>query len=487
MFDKHRKRRVIYNDDGDQVLCGYDGYPYQVVDAQSFLDTRTTPTFGTHVDTYVLCVGNGADPPYGAMLGGKVWPCLGTADRGTQLIIEACHEKGMEVWGSLRINDIHDSFMADRLEETAEPIKAEHPEYLIAPEADRQLPGEITERYLWTALNFALPEVRDYRLKFIEKNASAHDFDGYELDFTRFIWDFPLGEERKHAHLMTDFVRKVRELLDTIGKQRGRPYTLVVHVPDSPQAALDLGLDVEAWLEEELVDVLVVGMGYVVYDMKLDQWREMGACYGLPVYPSLNINTFGKTWTDLLGRHVYQEAARAISAYWWQEGIEGFYLFNLFCLEDKNVAALPREYIYAHLQEVGDPAAMERKDKLYAIQTTSDRGFCQQGSAATPLPIALDTVEYELPLFIGPDADDPQAKMTVRALTSGGDADTKVWFRLNHTLLEPRKEGDWYSAEVPKGIMRSGYNKLAIWSNVELTETERPVIVQRVFVPVSYG
>ncbi|MCK5734362.1 MAG: hypothetical protein KAI38_09250, partial [Candidatus Latescibacteria bacterium] len=337
MFDKHRKRRVIYNDDGDQVLCGYDGYPYQVADAQSFLDTRTTPTFGTHVDTYVLCVGNGADPPYGAMLGGKVWPCLGTADRGTQLIIEACHEKGMEVWGSLRINDIHDSFMADRLEETAEPIKAEHPEYLIAPEADRQLPGEITERYLWTALNFALPEVRDYRLKFIEKNASAHDFDGYELDFTRFIWDFPLGEERKHAHLMTDFVRKVRELLDTIGKQRGRPYTLVVHVPDSPQAALDLGLDVEAWLEEELVDVLVVGMGYVVYDMKLDQWREMGACYGVPVYPSLNINTFGKTWTDLLGRHVYQEAARAISAYWWQEGIEGFYLFNLFCLEDTNV------------------------------------------------------------------------------------------------------------------------------------------------------
>ncbi|MCK5732829.1 MAG: hypothetical protein KAI38_01490, partial [Candidatus Latescibacteria bacterium] len=162
-------------------------------------------------------------------------------------------------------------------------------------------------------------------------------------------------------------------------------------------------------------------------------------------------------------------------------------LFNLFCLEDKNVAALPREYIYAHLQEVGDPAAMERKDKLYAIQTTSDRGFCQQGSAATPLPIALDRVEYELPLFIGPDADDPEARVEIRALTSGGDADTKVWFRLNHTLLEPRKEGDWYSAEVPKGIMRSGYNKLAIWSNVELTETERPVIVQRVFVPVSYG
>ncbi|MCK4591110.1 MAG: hypothetical protein KAT86_05095 [Candidatus Latescibacteria bacterium] len=487
MFEKNRSRRVIYNDDGDQVYSGYEGYGYHITDEESFLEARTTPTFGTHVDTYVWCVGNGADPPWGILHGDKVWPWLGTFERGTDIIVEACHAQGMEVWGSLRMNDLHDSFMADRLEDAAVPIKAEHPEYLIAPEQNRHLPDHLSERYLWTALNFALPEVRDYRLRFIEKNASAHDFDGYELDFTRFIWDFPLGEERKHAHLMTDFVRKVRELLDTIGKQRGRPYTLVVHVPDSPSVSLDLGFDVKAWLEEELVDVLVVGMGYVVYDMKLGEWQELGRQYDIPVYPSLNINGFGRTWTDLHNKPVYHEAARAISAYWQQEGIEGLYLFNLFCLEDKNVAGLPMEYIYAPLHEIGDSTTMERKDKLYAIQPTSDRGFCQHGSEATPLPIALDIKEYEMSLFMGPDANDPQASIEIRALTRGGNENTKVWFRLNHTLLEPEKKDDWYIAEVPKGAILSGDNKLAIWCNIELTEAKNPVIVQRVFVPVSYG
>ena len=35
----------------------------------------------------------------------------------------ACHGQGIEVWGSLRMNDIHDSFMGKTLEDSAEPIK----------------------------------------------------------------------------------------------------------------------------------------------------------------------------------------------------------------------------------------------------------------------------------------------------------------------------------------------------------------------------
>ncbi len=498
MFEKNRKRRVIYNDDADQVYSGFEGYGYHINDEQSLLDTRTTPTFGTHVDTYVWCVGNGADLPWGSLLGDKVWPWLGTFEHGTDLIVEACHAQGMEVWGSLRMNDLHDSFMADRLEDAAEPIKAEHPEYLIAPEADRRLPDHLSERYLWTALNFALPEVRDYRLRFIEKNASAHDFDGYELDFTRFIWDFPLGEERKHAPLMTDFVRKVRALLDAIGKQRGRPYTLVVHVPDSPSVSLDLGFDVKAWLEEKLVDVLVVGMGYVVFGMNPAEWKHLASPYGVPVYPSLNAAVFTTKYIRVPDGPIFTESTRAVAANWWRQGADGICLFNLFALQDKVLGGFSRDVIFAPLREVGDPDLLMGQNKMYGIQSTSDRSTLQQGSETPPLPIALDTREYELPLFMGPDAEDPRANMEIRAWTRGGDADTKVWFRLNHTLLEPKKEGDWYIAEVPEGIMRSGQNRLAMWCDAQLSEPDplfksegahtakNPIIVLRVVVPVRY-
>ena len=190
MFDKHRQRRVIYNDDADQRYAQFSAsYGYDITDAQSFINARTTPTFNTHVDTYVWCVGNGADPPWAAA-GHNVHPCLGSNERAADVIVEACHAQGMEVWGSLRMNDIHDSFKAASLAETSEPIKAEHPEYLLAPERNRDLPRELIEQHLWSALNFARPEVRRYRLDYIERNAAAHDFDGYELDFTRFVWCF---------------------------------------------------------------------------------------------------------------------------------------------------------------------------------------------------------------------------------------------------------------------------------------------------------
>ena len=218
LFDKHRQRRLIFNDDGNQVWTEKN-IDYGITDERSFLDARTTPTFQTQVDTYVWCVGNGAEPPYGPMTWGPLWPFIGTYERAADLVVETCHANDMEVWGSLRMNDLHDSIRADTLENAAEPIKAAHPEYLLGTNEDRELPSTFAEHYLWTALNFERPEVREYRLAYIRKNAARHDFDGYELDFTRFIWYFPLGKERECAPLMTDLIRKVRQSLDAIGAE----------------------------------------------------------------------------------------------------------------------------------------------------------------------------------------------------------------------------------------------------------------------------
>ena len=68
LFHKNRKRRVIFNDDADQQFVRKAGPPLNVRDEESFINARTTPTFDTHVDTYVWCVGNGADPPWGLSL-----------------------------------------------------------------------------------------------------------------------------------------------------------------------------------------------------------------------------------------------------------------------------------------------------------------------------------------------------------------------------------------------------------------------------------
>ena len=489
LFEKDRKRRVIYNDDADQQFNSRLAYPYDITDERSFIDARTTPTFDTHVDTYVWCVGNGAAPMWGLWgerRGHTVLPFLGSPDRATELIVEACHHRRMEVWGSLRINDLHDAG-ADRLEDTNDPLKAEHPEYLLGKPEDRELGMELAESHLWTAFNFERPEVRRHRLDFIERNAAAHDFDGYELDFTRFIWNLPQGRERELAPVMTDFIREVRSRLNAIGDTRGRPCTFAVHVMDSVETSLQLGLDVGAWVSESLVDVLIVGMGYQPYTLRLDQWTALGDRYGVPIYPSLNTTNLARLYKERLRRvSDWHAFLRAAAAWWWHNDADGIYLFNFFTHKDSDVGGIDSETVFAPLKDIGDPAALVGEDKLYGIQPLKSAGTLTQGAESAPLPIPLDVGERRLPLQMGPDADDPRARFTIHAWTSGGSADTKVWMRLNHTLLEPVRQDDHYSVDAPAGIMRVGRNELTICCDAELGETTNPTIVHEVLTSVAY-
>ena len=199
---------------------------------------------GTQVDTYLWHIGNGAEPPWNIPTD-LLWSCFDSYEQVNDIVIRACHEQGLEVWGSVRMSDLHAAFRSRTLEELDDVYKTQHPEYLMAPMTDRQLPSELTEQRLWVSLDYTHPEVRQHRLDYIAKTATIHDFDGYELDFNRMGIHFPMGQGRQKAHLMTDLMRQIRARLNAIGDERGRPYTLAVHVMDSLETNLEIGLDVE--------------------------------------------------------------------------------------------------------------------------------------------------------------------------------------------------------------------------------------------------
>ncbi len=485
-FDKHRTRRIICNDDGDQQFGNYPGYDYDVHDEASFISARTGVTFGTQVDTYVWCVGNGTDPPYANTC---FQPGIESADHASDMIIRACHGNGVEVWASLRMNDIHDSRAKD-LEHVHDPFKRERPELLVAPEEDRLLPTELAERSQWTVYNYARPEVGRHRLDFIRRNATAHDFDGYELDFTRHGFYFPLGEERELAPAMTDLVRQVRDLLGEVGERRGRPYTFVAHVGDSVETCLDQGHDVEAWLMEGLIDVLVVGTGYLPFVLPCREWLSLGKEHGVPVYPAVNTNTYVPWWRDLLNdQGVFVDAVRAHAAHYWHKGFEGQYLFNLFCMDEAERDTVSSDFVYQVLDQIGDPVALSGRGKLYGIQGAQDSGWSARfGSDPTILPIALVGQEHKLPLELGPDGGDAGAKITITALAAGDMADRRVWMRLNHRLLpEPERTDAGFVTGVPSGFARPGRNELCIWANENTAVSDRPIVIHQVLARVSYN
>ncbi len=474
VFPQDRKRRILYYDAVSQQSWGYIDQgrkiPYMkliadITDHRAFLDARTNMTFDTQVDTYVFHIGNGADPPYNISTE-MLWPCFSSYEEVRDLVIEACHARGMEVWASLRMNDLHGAWRSVSIHDLDDPFKIQHPEFLLAPESSRDLASELTEHMLWAGLNFVHPEVRQHRLDFIERTAAAHDFDGYELDFNRMGISFPLGQERQNAHLLTELVREARQRLDAVGQRRGRPYTLAVHVVDSLERSQELGMEVERWVREGLVDVLLVGMGHLPSRLRLDQFVSLGRAHGVPVYATLNGNSYrAGAWEGLYGRPVFREGMRASAAYYHQEGAAGIYLFNY---ANEPTQELSREEFISALSELGEGETLAGKNKVYGIHSTAHTGGpIIQGSESALLPVVLDRVETKLPLQMGPDADDENARFRFSLWTAESREDTHLWVRLNHTLLPtPVREEPWYHVDVPAGIMRSGANELGILSNV---------------------
>ena len=266
-----QQRRLIVNDDAHAQYARVNPRASEGVEA--FLSTRLTSAASTEVDTYIWRVRQGPVPGWGR--DGTATPeAIGDAN---QVMIDGARQAGMEIFGSLRMNDIHDALYG-----VVNPLKLSRPDLLIGEDYafEEQYPhlleGETHQvlggypesavlRAFWSAFDYAEPEVRQYRLDFIEKICRQYDFDGYELDYFRHPLFFKLGEEEENVETMTEFVRQVRQLLNQIGRQRGRPYVLAIRVPDTPEMALRTGLDVEQWLKEGLLDMLVVGGGYMPY------------------------------------------------------------------------------------------------------------------------------------------------------------------------------------------------------------------------------
>lgn len=195
-------------------------------------------------------------------------------------LIQRGHKHGKEIWWGLRINEVERGDLAvydikvfaDMKERN--PVKAAHPEWLI-------------RSWWWQGFwNYAVPEVRDYRLSIIREVAEHYDFDGVHLDFLRHTPFLPPGEQWENREHLTRFMRDVRSLLQSQAAKRGRPFMLAARVPDSVAGCHTDGLDIETWAREGLVDVLVIGTRTI--NVNVAAFREAMAGAPVKLMPSFD-------------------------------------------------------------------------------------------------------------------------------------------------------------------------------------------------------
>lgn len=447
-----RPYRVIFNCDGHAVAKDANG------DLNQWIENLFGPLEKSHVDVLFWCDGAGGNT---ANYDSKVLERTGVrsgkprtyidkwineGNDPPKVVVREARKRKLDVFYSFRINDIHDSFIPDEMP----TFKVENPEWMIG---ERDYGGVKSFK---TALNFAVPEVRELKFRVIEELFQKYDFDGLEIDFLRSSPYFLPGTEAKNAHLLTELLQRVREHLDTRGKERGRPIRLAVRVNESLRSCRLDGFDVPTWIDRGLVDIVTLGSG--VMDIEVEEVKKLAAPKGIHVYPCL----YG--WPSKYSP-ISAELATGLALNYHAQGADGIYLFNWFP-HTKNNSESTGPYMAGLMKQLGDPKSLRAGQKR--LMFPADRGRPQRAYQYNwlhcVLPAALpDGKPVETPIRVF-ELFRESTKLTLQLEVENLQPDDRVVVKLNsRTIKELRHDGGTrLSASLASGQIVSGVNRVAI-------------------------
>lgn len=229
-------------------------------------------------------------------------------------------KQGMSPWVSVRMNDLHN------VDQEVHPL---HSSFWMKNKQLRRVQHREEQRD--KALDYSKQEVRDYYFRYIEEVCERYDFDTLELDWMRFGFHLPPGQE--DPKILTDYTVEVRKLLDGWQKKRGHKIGLAVRVPSTPYTSKQLGMDAEAWTQMGLVNYVTVTNFWRTVDnlMPIDEWRKLlpktatlaaGLELGCNAFPG-SMASGGKAWQSNS-----LETARGSALAYQAMGADKIYLFN---------------------------------------------------------------------------------------------------------------------------------------------------------------
>jgi len=355
----NRRRRLIFNNDG-----GEPARSMTEPTAENLLALRTLGLEDTLVDslfytprcsgfglfTYFTTIGSIFTATGASYTNNMMEPLLVAGIDPLRVMVDYCKQHGLEVFCSFRMNDTHDGAAnADApVIFNANPLKVNHPEYLIGTSSSKPKYGA------WTAVDYGRPEIRELAFQFAQEVCTNYDVDGIELDFFRhpvFFKSTGSGAAATVAErtAMTQLMQRIRTMTDEVGYRRARPILIAMRVPDSVDYCRAIGLELDAWLATDLLDLLVVSGYFQLRDW--DYSVALARQYGVKVYPSLDECRLSNTAAKAL--RTTDLAYRGRAANVWGFGADGVYMFNF---------TDPQSPLW---RQMGEPEVLAGLDKDY--------------------------------------------------------------------------------------------------------------------------
>lgn len=373
------KKRIILNDDGQ-----YGFFVGKLYNAES-LRTYALRLKGTNawIFQWGVMIGNTVNYPSkvanltGARLSVEELNKVRSSDRRLitnlskmtsegvdtlQSIAQGCHEAGILCYASIRANSCYKRNQPGWPDDVLARMNNDkfwwdHQEYLIVDRYGKQQAN----------LSYAFPEVRELKLAIV-REIMQRDVDGIDIDFLRdppfFGFERPvlngfmdkygidprsLPDSLKNidnrwfsyrSDLMTSYMRSVRRIVDKAGTEKKR--RLGVSVRIDHRMYRYWGLDVEQWIKEGIIDILVVGQyGQGGYTFDLTPFVKMSEGTGCLVFVSEEAVTGGtdpspQDEIDIkAGKQVRKKGGRMTTQEysdrarnWYNQGATGIHLFN---------------------------------------------------------------------------------------------------------------------------------------------------------------
>ena len=449
----NRQRRIYVNNDAgiDAVAMGPKETPITPAEwVAARLSAFTQP--GSQVDTVGWCLDEGNIAAYPSDLIPELqYPTLlRWRNNGVdiaQRIVEESHRHQLEVFWEHRLNGADRE--ADVQTPAHPPLKVQHPDWLL--QDGWWKPG------LW---NFAVPEVRRHKVAVLREVARRYNLDGINLDFGRHPPFLPKGQQWEHRDALTRFVRQVREMLQKVARDRARPLLLSVRLADTLPGCHFDGLDVETWVQLNLIDMIVIGTRSTEVD--LPGFRRITRGTHVKLYPCIDQHHSPD------GYHAVKNPAflRGLAANWWHQGADGIATFNFWNeLPDAAARIGTSGPLYegssVHAQayrEIGDRDLLKSLDKWFVVARRYGGGFYdRQGNrwedyanlnheAPLPLPVGRDPAWGRVYV-----ADDLEAaakhlqSLELRLLFSKATGPRHLEVKFNGVQLRPSlvKSGWW--------------------------------------------
>ena len=407
----HRRRRVIYNNDGDDI------WAKDADTTENFLALRHTPLLNTHVDSIHYCTTQSFNffthqtkvaevfrSKDGSFNNNNLTHFLEKNTDGLRMSSEFARQHGKETIWTLRMNDIHDAWTAPFRPQW----KKQDPTRIMSTLAEGQKHND--RRRLWSLVDFEHPDVEPRLLEIVREVLQNYSVDGIELDFLRAPFYFRTTYEGKPATapqiaILTKLVKQIRQVVLQESTRQGKPFLLTARVPSTLKHGLQIGIDTKAWLQEQLIDTMALGGGYITFDLPIKEMVTLGHEHDVPVYPCLSQS--GLMYRAPRGKSSKQPAESWFGAAsrFWHDGADGIYTFNLF---PGPGSPADREYARKILSSLGSREKLTSQTIQYAI---SDAGFWMPShywakdvaEFTQALPMALKANEFERRSLIVPE------------------------------------------------------------------------------------